>query len=39
MGFNSRSREGSDQMPETRHNILIRFNSRSREGSDGAFIH
>ena len=33
-GFNSRSREGSDQRLERCDKELRRFNSRSREGSD-----
>ena len=34
MGFNSRSREGSDKERERVKTLINSFNSRSREGSD-----
>ena len=36
VGFNSRSREGSDRLHASTRGPDIRFNSRSREGSDFA---
>ena len=34
MGFNSRSREGSDATSQQKSTMHCCFNSRSREGSD-----